>query len=154
MVSPEEKQIRDYLHQLLDLAMQKKEIEKKSSLLEKAVRALIDLIPGEDQQLGLLEALDEVVRPAGLTNAVRSALHAAGGAPLTPREVRDIVPMFLIGHSNPLASVHTVLKRLARTEDVEATSKDGNAAYRWVDRRKNRLARAIASAAEKDKSSR
>jgi hypothetical protein len=82
---------------------------------------------------------------------VRSALHAASGAPLTPREVRDIVPMFLIGHSNPLASVHTVLKRLARTDDVEATAKDGNVAYRWIDRRRSRFARALVSATAKSK---
>jgi hypothetical protein len=151
MTTPEEEQIRKYLHQLLDLALEKKEIEKKSSLLEKAVRALIDLVPGENEQLGLLEALDEIVRPAGLTNAVRSALHTAAGTPLTPREVRDIVPMFLVGHSNPLASVHTVLKRLSRTDDVEATTKEGNVAYRWVDRRRNRLARAFASVNVKSK---
>ena len=151
MSTPEVDQIRNYLHQLVDLAVEKKELEKKSSLLEKAVRALIDLVPEEGKQLELLEMLDEVVRPAGLTNAVRSALHTAAGAPLTPREVRDIVPMFLVGHSNPLASVHTVLKRLARTEDVEATTKEGNVAYRWVDRRRNRVGRAIALARAKSK---
>lgn len=132
MSTPEHTAIREYLHQLLDLAKEKVEIEKRTRLIEKAVRSLIDLIDGEDEQTKLLEMLDEIVRPAGLTNAIEGQLAKAGSAKLTPKETRDRVAPLLFGHSNPLASVHTVLKRLARNGKARLTEKNGEPAYEWV----------------------
>jgi hypothetical protein len=132
MPTPEEDQIRNYLHQLLDLTLQKKEIEKKAGRLERAVRALIDLVPEEEQQFRLLEALHEVAPPAGLTDAIRNQLIKAGSAKLTPKEARTQVAPLLLGHSNPLASVHTVLKRLEKSGQARLTEKNGEPAYEWV----------------------
>ena len=132
MGTPEHTVIGDYLKQLIDLAKQRAEIEKRTALIEKAVRALIDLVDEEDERLRLLEILDEVARPAGLTNAISNQLEKAGRAKLTPKETRDLVAPLLFGHSNPLASVHTVLKRLARSGKARLTEKDGEPAYEWI----------------------
>jgi hypothetical protein len=66
---------------------------------------------------------DEPITFAGtLTDACRAALKNAG-RPLAPMQVRDIIVALgydLSQHkSNPLASIHSVLKRLAESGDVE-----------------------------------
>ena len=133
MSTPEHIAINSYLKQLADLAKQEVEIQKRIRLTEKAVRALIDLVDGDEEQFRLLGILDEVVRPVGLTNAIRNQLQKAGSAKLTPREARDLVLPYLFGHSNPLASVYTVLKRLDRNKEARLTKKNGEPAYEWVD---------------------
>ncbi len=59
----------------------------------------------------------------GLTDACRTALRCAG-APMTPIEIRDRLRSTgfdLSRYANPLAAIHTVLKRLA--ESGEAASR-------------------------------
>jgi len=56
----------------------------------------------------------------GLTDAIRSVLRARYGA-LTPVEVKDGLQtqgLDLSTYSNPLASIHAVLKRLARAGEI------------------------------------
>lgn len=56
----------------------------------------------------------------GLTDAIRSVLRARYGA-LTPVDVKDglqTMGLDLSTYSNPLASIHAVLKRLARAGEI------------------------------------
>ena len=56
----------------------------------------------------------------GLTDACKTSLRC-GGAPMTPLEVRDRLQStgFDINrYSNPLAAIHTVLRRLTESGDV------------------------------------
>jgi hypothetical protein len=70
--------------------------------------------------------------PWGLTDACRLVLKNAA-APLTPTEVRDRLASIgfdLSRHSNPLASIHTVLKRLNRAGELRLlTRSPGRHAY-------------------------
>ena len=148
MSDPQQAAIAEYLKQLAELARQRSEIEKRFSLVEKATRAIIDLVDDEQEQLRLMAQLDDIARPAGLSNAVRQALRDAGSKGMTPMEVRDAVGFHVHGHSNPLASVHTVLKRLAKSPDVIASEVDGKTVYRWVSPRTRtfqRMMRGIAA---------
>jgi len=132
MRGPEQSMISTYLEELEKLAKARTENEERTRRIDKAVRAMIDLVDDQAEREQLLIKLDDVVRPVGLTDAIRNALKANSPKPLTPKEVRSLVGTHLRDQSNPLASVHTVLKRLAATEHVDATEKDGETAYKWA----------------------
>lgn len=58
--------------------------------------------------------------PYGLTEACKTSLRCAG-APMTPLEVRDRLQSTgfdLKRYSNPLAAIHTVLRRLTESGDA------------------------------------
>jgi hypothetical protein len=132
MANPQNLAIDAYLKELTELAAKRSEIDRRAARIEKAVRAMIDLLDGEPDYESYLERFDDVVRPAGLTSAISGLLQAAGDSGLTPMEVRDHAITMLQGHSNPLASVHTIIKRLMKNNLVEKTTKDGKQAYKWV----------------------
>ena len=132
MANPQHLAIDAYLQELRDLAEKRVEINRRTERVEKAVRAMIDLLDGEPEYESYLERLDDVVRPAGLTSAITALLQAAGDFGLTPVEIRDQIGSLLSGHSNPTASVHTIIKRLVKTGNFEPVEKNGKPAYRWI----------------------
>jgi hypothetical protein len=70
--------------------------------------------------------------PLGLTDACRMVLGNAA-TPLTPTAIRDrldAVGVDLSRYSNPLAAIHTVLKRLVEAGELHA--EDADAANRTV----------------------
>lgn len=88
---------------------------------------------------------DEPITYAGtLADACRAVLKNSSGRPLTPLQVRDAIIALgynLAQHkSNPLASIHAVLKRLSESGDVEraiteaADGKKAEACYFWTGR--------------------
>jgi hypothetical protein len=71
----------------------------------------------------------------GLTDACRAVLRSAR-APLTPAEVRDRlagIGFEVGGYANPLAAIHTTLKRLAEAEELKivAAGPSGKLTYVW-----------------------
>ncbi|HET9384334.1 MAG TPA: hypothetical protein VFO67_04240 [Gemmatimonadales bacterium] len=71
--------------------------------------------------------------PWGLTDACRTVLRNAG-APMTPSDVRDRLQGIgydLASYSNPLAAIHTTLKRLAEAEELRTASLQGKPGYLW-----------------------
>ncbi len=70
----------------------------------------------------------------GLTDACRSVLRATYG-PLTPVDVKaglQTMGLDLSAHSNPLASIHSVLKRLARSGEIlQLKDRRRKAVYAW-----------------------
>ena len=74
--------------------------------------------------------------PFGLTDACRVALRGAG-RPMTAVEVRDRLHATgydLEKYANPLAAIHTVLKRLRAAGEADSTPADASArtAYAFV----------------------
>ena len=88
------------------------------------------------QSIGTLSRLCGLVPtvPLGLTDACRMALKAAGH-PLTALEVRgqlEAMGMDLSRYANPLAAVHTTLKRLSESGEVVLVSRrGGRPGYHW-----------------------
>jgi hypothetical protein len=88
------------------------------------------------QTIGTLSRLCKLVPtvPLGLTDACRMALRAAGH-PLTAAEIRDHLGAMGFewsAYSNPLASIHTVLKRLQQAGEVQFTPRPfEKPAYTW-----------------------
>jgi hypothetical protein len=110
------------------------EVERELSRLSELIRSTIKMLP-EERRLQcdydeLLERIDD--RPRGLTFLIRSAF-TAGKEWLTPVEIRDYLKSAGVNFenykANPLASIHTTLKRMVPHE-IECRMVDGQKAYR------------------------
>ena len=113
------------------------EIEQEIAALKSTIYGL-SVIYGEE--VISRELLDQV-RPSlrtkkrGLTAACRSVLMSAG-VPCSVGTVCQLInaadPSLLLKHRNPLASVMTVLRNLARKGEVIRTSSNGRSAWEWA----------------------
>ena len=117
--------------QLEALTAERDEIEQKMAGIQQSIHGLLVF---KRRTLG-----GQAVGPiatASLTDACRSLLKSVA-VPLTPIQVKD--GLVLSGYdfsgykSNPLSSIHTVLKRLVDSREV-ASLVDGNGspAYQWI----------------------
>lgn len=74
----------------------------------------------------------------GFTDAIRLAFKTAPGQKMTAIDVRARLAQLgwdFAGHSNVLASIHTILNRLeARREIRSAGASDGKKAFVWIPR--------------------
>lgn len=105
---------------------------RELSRLSELIRATIKMLSPEQRSKcdALLERIDR--RPAGLTTTIRLCF-TAGKDWLTPVEIRDMLKAtgfnFESYKANPLASIHTTLKRMVPHE-VECKTVSGQKAYR------------------------
>jgi hypothetical protein len=128
--------IEEYFVKLEILAEQREEIDGKMNLRERAIRAMIEALAADSAAdrsfLGKEEDWEKRLKrivgagSIGLTEAIRRVVW--GKPPgMTARQVRDTVMLkyrILQGYSNPLAAVHTVLKRLCEGSDIEQTTRE------------------------------
>jgi hypothetical protein len=71
----------------------------------------------------------------GMTDQIRALLHASPHKSFTPVLLRDLLVglgVNLKGRSNPLAEIHTVLKRLVESFELEEIPLEKRKAYRWA----------------------
>ena len=105
-----------------DLARQRAEIDTRLAQLTQTMAGLMRLC-------GYTPTV-----PLGLTDACRLVLRAAGH-PLTVAEVRamlDATGFDLAKYSNDLAAIHTILKRLTQTGEVQFIPRTyGKPTYQW-----------------------
>jgi hypothetical protein len=110
------------------------EAERELSRLSELMRSTIKMLSPEERSKCdceiLLERIDN--RPPGLTTFVRGAF-SAGKEWLTPVEVRDYLKSIGFNFdkykANPLASIHTTLRRMVPHE-MECKKLDGRKVYR------------------------
>jgi len=103
----------------LELQSRIEECEKKSVALIETMRALAPLA-GEKPPEAL--AVDSDSPPAGMTDCIRAILTKAE-EPLTASEIRESLESIgfdMKSYSNPLATVHTILRRLGEAGEVES----------------------------------
>jgi hypothetical protein len=117
------------------LTKQREDLDLKVAKLHQFIRATANMLPDEDR-VDFMATVDQLAGDAiGLTDAVRNTLKAASPKWLTAVSVRDQLLAsgfdFQRYTSNPLASIHAVLKRL-KSSEVENTTIEGVAAYRWI----------------------
>jgi hypothetical protein len=130
----------DYVQMLRALAEEREGWVKKRdealrelSRLAELIRATVKMLTPEQRAKcdALLERIDR--RPAGLTTSIRLCFAAAEKEWLTPVEIRDMLKgtgfNFESYKANPLASIHTTLKRMVRGE-VECKTAGGEKVYR------------------------
>jgi hypothetical protein len=130
---------------LSGLSAQKEGIEQEMAKLRHFILATINLLPTEQRHefyervTSLI--MDEGLRAAGLTDAIREILKANPKKWFSAKLMRDHLLNtnfdFSSYVSNPLASVSTTLKRLA-PDEAELMEIDGVAAFRWRNTKANR----------------
>jgi hypothetical protein len=108
----------------------REDVDRKILQLRKSIVALAPLA-GENE---LLEAFQSSIEEVGLTDNCRDVLKA-NKKPLTAIEVRTQLEAlgYKFKSSNPLATIHAVLKRLvASNQVVTVTTGEGDTAYKWI----------------------
>ena len=119
------------LRKLLD---QRDQLSKRIEHTAELVSANANFLP-EDERAAQLQKLSEMVAgPPGFTDSVRNVLRNVPSQALTAKKVRDLLrgPGFdLSSYMNPLASIHTILKRLAERGEVVVSESGGEVHYRW-----------------------
>ena len=83
-----------------------------------------------------------------MADGCRTVLKQSAGSSLSPLEVRDRLKVLgydLSTHKNPMASIHSVLKRLAEPQDEikSKTAKDGTRYYAVADPKETAYAKAM-----------
>jgi hypothetical protein len=94
------------------------EREKQIAVLARTVNFLAPLVGEQPAPAGDAEGAQ-----AGMTGSIREILKNAP-EPLTASEIRDSLESLgfdMKSYSNPLATIHTVLRRLADANEVETT---------------------------------
>jgi len=90
--------------------------EKRIAMLERTVNFLAPMV-GEEPAPAV------AAENAGMTGSIREILKKSP-EPLTASEIREGLEKLgfdMKSYSNPLATIHTVLRRLAEAEEVETT---------------------------------
>ncbi len=118
-----------------------KKLVAERNNLNVEIERVVDLISAnanflpESERAERLQALEQIIaEPLGFTDSVRNILSSHPNHWVTPIGARDLLVSanFDLGkYSNPLASIHTILKRLAKSEELETMTKDGEIYYRW-----------------------
>jgi hypothetical protein len=118
------------------LDAEREEAETRVTNLRHAIFGLATLA-GEDSETFTAQHPDlfpELIDPdVGLTDAVREVLKTVKVF-ITPVKVRDRLTEMhydLSKYKNVLASLHTVLKRLADNDEVFVDTRGGKTMYRW-----------------------
>ncbi len=129
--------VRKAHEELRELLRQRAAITRKIGVVKQTIVGLINLF-GEGV---LSDDFESAVgksyrRGSGVTDSCRRVLMEAS-APLSAREVRDLIqrtaPAVLANHKDPLATVTTVLGRLAEYGEARtAVSADGRRAWQWL----------------------
>jgi hypothetical protein len=134
------------LEELTDLMAEREDIDTKREQLDSRIFRVREGLVG----LALLSGTDsselakkhphlfpDLISPdVGLTDAVRQALESKR-IYMSPVEVRNrLVDMKydMKRYTNVLASIHTILKRLVDSGEVDAGNREGKVVYRWSDK--------------------
>jgi hypothetical protein len=135
METPPDKYHRQLLEAWTDLhqmeALQRKITERVDKLRE-LIRATAYMLPSKDERQFELTLLDFFKHPTNITEAVRLALYIGRfkAVRLTPIQIREAAESRGFGfseYSNPMASIHTILRRMreANPPEVDFDEDDG-----------------------------
>jgi hypothetical protein len=116
-------QITEAKKRLAQLVREQRKINQEISDLRELIRANANFLPDEDRTFELL-TLEVLKFPANITEAVRLSvfLATAKKTRLTPTEVRsfaEAIGFDFSEYSNPMASIHSILKRMKETNEVQ-----------------------------------
>ncbi len=93
--------------------------DRQIAALNQTIRAIAPLIGEKPPEM----ALDPELAASGMTDCVRAILSKAT-EPVTASEIRESLESLgfdMKSYSNPLATIHTVLRRLTESGEVEST---------------------------------
>lgn len=126
--------LRELMKERESWARKRDEADREFSRLSELIRSTVKMLSPEQrsESVGdLIEHFDQVYSP-GLTNLVRGAF-GSGKEWLTPTQIRDYLNSigfnFEKYKANPMASIHTTLRRMVPNE-VECKTLNGQKLYR------------------------
>jgi hypothetical protein len=125
-------QISHALHELVDWGEKRKEAEQQMAKLRQLIIANANFLPEDERGIFVKQAEDSV--PSGFTDNIRHLFRVHFPDALTPVMLRQELldaGIDLSAQSNPLASIHSVIRRLLDAEEIERYGKIENGAYRW-----------------------
>lgn len=126
--TPYRKQINHALRELVEWGKRKKEADRQMAKLRSLIVANANMLPDDEREK--LIAVSVEASAFGMTDSIRSVFRDSHPAGLTPTQVRDKLTdngFDLSTQANPMASIHSVIKRLLTAEEIEPVD-DG---YRW-----------------------
>ena len=126
------KQLVHALHELLAWSEKKKEAEQQMAKLRQLIVASANLLP-EDERGAFIRQAEESVS-TGFTDNIRRLFRVHFPDALTPVMVREELGnagIDLSSQSSPMASIHSVIRRLVAGGEIEPYGKNNLGAYRW-----------------------
>lgn len=135
--SPIVQTLKEMLEKLVAATTMRNEAQKQITEYTVAIRALAQVCEDGETKDFYIERLDELSGKPGFMETIRSVLRFRKEG-LTPTEIRSFIKlhgkMDLSAYSNPLASIHTTLRRMkeATNPEIEEFQKNGEKAYRLI----------------------
>jgi hypothetical protein len=128
------KTVSFYSLSLRKLLEQRDQLNRKIEHTAELISANANFLPEDERAAQLQRVAEMVAGPPGFTDSVRHVLHNIPSQALTAKKVRDLLRgagFDLSSYTNPLASIHTILKRLAERGEVVVGESNGEVHYRW-----------------------
>lgn len=136
--APVEEVVRQARDELRQLIQQRAEIMKRIGTVKQTIIGLANLFGDGILSAELVELVDRKTseRQPGFTRACRMVLMKAK-RPMSTREVceeiQQRIPLLVSRHKDPIASVTTVLNRLAEYGEARSMLReDGRRAWEWI----------------------
>jgi hypothetical protein len=118
------KTMDDMLAKLADVTRIYRESEKAVREYTDAIRALAQVCEDDEIKANYLLALEDISGRPGFMEAIRSTLRGSKTC-LTAAQIKGGIvlmkKMDLSAYTNPMASIHTTLRRLKEKDEVEET---------------------------------
>jgi hypothetical protein len=130
---PYRKQVEFLLREISDLSRKKTEIEMEMVKVEQLLQGNLGMLPPAERQAFLDEL--EQASPSGITDRVRLAYKTVYPKGLTPMQLRDALVasgVSLDHYSNPMSTIHSVIRRLIAAKEIEANGDPDIGGYRVV----------------------
>jgi DNA-binding PadR family transcriptional regulator len=133
MSHPFDHTMNDLFAKLESAVKQRQEADIQITTNSAAIRALANTCEDEDAKGEYILRLEELSGKQGFADALRSVMKV--GAAMKPTHIRDLIvllkKMDLKGYSNPMSSIHTTLRRMKASGEVEELQNDkGEKVYR------------------------
>jgi len=125
--------MNDLFTNLESAVKQRQEAEIQITTNSAAIRALANVCEDDEVKGEYILRLEELSGKQGFSDAVRSVMRV--GAAMKPVHIRDLIvllkKMDFNGYSNPMSSIHTTLRRMKTSGEVEELQNDkGEKVYR------------------------
>lgn len=131
--------VEDHVEKLRKLRDERLRIEREIKSVRELLRAAVNLMPEDEKGPFLHELAKTQIEQMSLTEEIRKLLQSENRY-LTAPEIKEKLEMkgydFSAYKSNPLSSVHSILKRF-KPSDIEVMHwTTGTANYRWKKNKK------------------
>ena len=134
MVSTDYERLREGILRDLEAKIaEEDELARKLAEVKQEIQGLRTISAGLDVYLGDPKTSEDTW---GITDAIRDILDLSSPDAMKPTDIRDklrILAFAIDDYSQPLAVVHTTLKRLENQKEVESVEKDGSTLYRRIE---------------------